>query len=127
MRQSHTAVNNRYYYIAVTGGIILPYLLDVDILSGIMAVDIMPLVAEISVVEDGRAATNLAHGLGALDAGHCLKFADSLGNGSILLVSNLVEAVKAFPAGTLLVFAGIGENPFHSLDSELIDSRIESH
>ena len=125
MRRVHRLVNHAYYDIAAACGVVFPNLLYMNVGRRGAGVHVVPLAAEVGVVEP--ALDNLPYGIGLNYARDCGKFVHGFGNGNIGLVFNGVEPVKAFPAGTLLVFAGIGENPFHSLDSELIDSRIESH
>ena len=68
----------------------------------------MPLLAVVSIV-NGSAALCLQYAFGLEDAGNGLKLVKSLGNLCFLVEGDHVEAMHAFAAGTLFVFAGIRE------------------
>ena len=103
--------------------VIVPDTLDVDIGLRIAGVHEIPLPVQKRVVEGP--GTHLFYRCHRQHSRNGGKTGNGFGHGNVRRVFHPVEAVQAFPAGTGLVFPGIGKYALQALDAQLLQDGIQ--
>ena len=119
----HRLIYHAHNHIPVTGGVVTPHALDIDIAPGGTVVLQMPLPGEVGVIESpfpdgaGRSDTH--------DARDIRKGDGRLGSGRSFLKDRRIEPMQPHLAAAGFVFSGVREDALQMVDAQLFQHGIQ--